>query len=74
MSPPSHRRISTIHYRIFHTGTPTEEIQLRTGLSLNKYKPLYKRRALSQAKGKEKYNIVITKITNNLLVISKDHK
>ena len=30
-SPPSHRRISTIHYRIFHTETSTEELQLNTG-------------------------------------------
>jgi len=30
-SPPSHRRISTSPYRIFHKGTSTEKLPLSTG-------------------------------------------
>ena len=61
-SSPSHRRISTIHYRIFHTGTSTEELQLNIGvqLLLSTQSPLHKR----EHKVKKEIHLVITKIIN----------
>jgi len=59
-------------HRTFHKGTSTEELQQYEREYTTpplKHKPLHKRWALSQAQSKRKYNLVITKIANNLLVI-----
>ena len=59
-------------HRTFHKGTSTEELQLNsysTQLLSNTITSTQEGRH----KAKEKYNLVITKITNNLLVILKDH-
>ena len=50
-SPSSHRKISTIHYKILHKGTSAEELQLtKQEVTTSTLTPLHKRKAQPSTK------------------------
>ena len=71
-SPPSHRRISTIYYKIFHKGNSTDELQLTTlEYTTPTLTPLHKREHKAK---KEKLQPWWSNDHKQHLMISKDHK
>ena len=76
-SPPSHRRISIMStqdllQRDFYWGITTQHKDYTTHLSTQS--PPHKREGTSLAQSKEEIKPGDSKITNSLLMISKNHK